>query len=769
MARMGAELQKMAALRSLLSLGVVAAALVWCPVTQAQGWLRRPEKPKEPDNKQLNAAWQFDLSSSAFQSQKAGVETSPSSASVAPWRGTAGDSNSLTGPPQRQSSVTTDRAQNPGRAANEAQHPPNVIAPLPRRMQSGNVHAAPGGVMDSAALNSNVRGSSEIDGRAADRVTRTAYAQDSPNARIPMGTLPPIPYSSGEQFNIGGENGVVPLGRMNANQWNIPMPPEVVSEAIESTPPNQLYWWEADLGGPILRTRPQMPMSLQEALQRALNEAPELKILQADWYIQMQELTRRDAAFDWTTFVSSVWNRDSTPVGSQLDGAAQRLRSRTESASAGLRRLDRSGGQFEVSQQIGGKQSNSQFINPNNQGSSRLALQYQRPLLRGAGVDYNTGSLRLAQLDKDIAFDRMQAGIQDHLLATARAYWALVLSRGDFLQKVTSWSRAKAIADEMASRIEIDVTPGTLDRARAEVSSRLAQSIQSEHEIVAAQEVLLELIYASRFTEFSHYEVLTTTAPPHQPTGIDVEAQADAAVQSRSEVQQAIREIRAASIEYDLAKSDVLPQLNLVLTGYSAGLQPNYNIGQSFVDQFSTGEPGAGIGLDFEVPYRNRAAKAAAEQRRIAVTRLQREFETVVGEVKQDVRQQAIRRNKFAATLPQQWESLILARRLLDYSQTRRDLLADGVRVGDLYLSDLLQIQSRLQSAEFQYLQTQVSFAMADNALMRSLSLLQNLADPASGVGNDSNIVYQNSQTMMPVAPAMVSPPVVSDPVWNNQ
>ena len=167
-----------------------------------------------------------------------------------------------------------------------------------------------------------------------------------------------------------------------------------------------------------------------------------------------------------------------------------------------------------------------------------------------------------------------------------------------------------------------------------------------------------------------------------------MESQADLAVQSRSEVQQAIREIRAAAIEYNLAKSDVLPRLDLVLSGYSAGLRPNYGIGQSVIDQFSQGEPGAGVGLDFEIPYGNRAAKAAAEQRRIAVTRLQREFETIVGEVKQDVRQAAIRRNKFAATLPQQWETLMLARRLMDYTQTRRDFLADGARVGDLYLND---------------------------------------------------------------------------------
>ncbi len=222
------------------------------------------------------------------------------------------------------------------------------------------------------------------------------------------------------------------------------------------------------------------------------------------------------------------------------------MSSRTTQASAGLKRLDRSGGELKLSQQFGLKNSNSQFINPNDQGSSRLALSYDMPLLRGFGENYNTGSLRLAALDRDIAFDRMQSGIQDHLLATSQAYWSLVLARGDFLQKVTSWTRASAIAQEMATRVEIDVTPATLDRAQSEVASRMAQSIQAEHDVLNAREVLLELIYASRYTDFTQYEVLTTTLPPHLPTTIDVEAQADVAVQARAEIHQAIREIRQA-------------------------------------------------------------------------------------------------------------------------------------------------------------------------------------------------------------------------------
>jgi hypothetical protein len=187
-----------------------------------------------------------------------------------------------------------------------------------------------------------------------------------------------------------------------------------------------------------------------------------------------------------------------------------------------------------------------------------------------------------------------------------------------------------------------------------------------------------------------------------------------------------------SAIEHQVAQSEVLPALNLVLTGYSAGLRGDYNAAGAFTDQFSIGQPGLGVGFDFEIPYKNRAARAAAEQRRIAMARIQNQFEVVVGEVSQDVRSQAIQRNKFIAVLPQQWESLVLSQRLLVNTETRRRFLADGTQVADLYLDNLLQIQSRLEASEFAMLQAQVNFAMADMGLQRSVANLKTLATPES-------------------------------------
>ncbi|MEZ6127305.1 MAG: TolC family protein [Planctomycetaceae bacterium] len=509
----------------------------------------------------------------------------------------------------------------------------------------------------------------------------------------------------------------------------VPVDATAVVDSGDAEAEREIFWWEKELPQPMLRGRQACPLTLQQALGLALTEAPELQVLHSDWFMRQIEITRHDAAFDWTSFVDSIWNRDSVPVGSNLDGAVNRLRSRTLNAGAGVRRLGRDGSELEISQRLGTRSSNSIFINPNNQGTTRLGFTYEKPLMRGGGEDYNSGRVRLAATENDAAFDRFQAGVQDHLLAVSTEYWTLVMQRGRFLQAVNSWNRARQIADEMATRVEIDVTPNMLDRARSEVASRLATAIEAEHDTIQAQDGLLRLIYGAHYTNYADQEVVTLTLPVTRADVVDPGPQIQTALHNRSEIHEAIRDIKAASIRYDLAANEVLPMLDLVLTGYVAGLERNNNIGQSFLNQFSQGEPGVGIGFNFEVPYRNRAAQATAEQGFIAMKRMKAQLEFTIGEVTEDVREQVIQRNKFGAVLKQQWESLARAKRILKYTQTRREVLADGVAVADLYLENLLLMQNRLAQAELSYLESQVRFSLADNALLRAVSELDTLAD----------------------------------------
>lgn len=512
----------------------------------------------------------------------------------------------------------------------------------------------------------------------------------------------------------------------------LPGPEHDRSESTTSDRADGALWWEPQLAEPIFADRPALKLSFADALARALTEAPELQVLHSDWYLQKTEAERLEATWDWTTFVEAVWNRDSTPVGSDLDGAARRLRRRGLNSATGVRRRLMDGSEFEIAQSAATLNSNSRFINPNNQANTRLSLQYERPLLRGSGESYNTSRLRMAALATGGAWDRFRAGIQDHLYEVASSYWSLVLQRGRYLQSKRSWERAVDIQQQMQARTQIDVTPTMLDRTAAEVAARHADVVEARHDVLRAQDALLRLIYGARFTDFAGSEVLPLTGPQRPTDEIDAATSIETAIRQRSEVHQAIREIKAAGIQNEVAASELLPALNMVLTGYVAGLRGNNDVGGSFLNQFSEGEPGVGIGFNFEVPYRNRAAQAAAEQSMIAIKRMQSQFQATVADVAEDVRNQVIQRRKYQAVLKDHREALQRARDILQQTSTRRALLTDGTAVADLYLENLLQMQGRLTQAEARYLDSQVRYSLAANALQRALAELDEAAHPTS-------------------------------------
>lgn len=501
-------------------------------------------------------------------------------------------------------------------------------------------------------------------------------------------------------------------------------------------------WWESKIAGPLYPDRQPMYLTLAACLSVAQTNSPELQVLHSDWYIQQAESDRLAAAFDWNTFVEAIWNRDSTPVGSDLDGATNRLRSRTGNSSFGIRRQTETGAELEISQQFGTRSGNSVFLNPNPQATSRLQFDYQKPLLRGFGEDYNTSPQKLAGIARDTAYDRFRIGVQDYLLNVSSAYWSVVLQRGIYLQAQASLDRVQQISNEMAARIEVDVTPGMLDRARSEVAIRKANLIQARYDVLRVQSALLRLIYGSNFSQFANHEVVTSTLPLKRSVHVQPEDKVQAALQQRSEVHQAIREIKAATIRYDVAANEVLPALNLVLSGYVAGLDAGDDVGTSWTNQFSEGEPGVGIGFDFEVPYRNRAAEALAERQQITIKRVQAALQTVIANVGEDVRNQVIERNKFGDMLNDQQEAIIRVRSLLKNATIRREQLADGNQVADLYLENLLQIQNRLEATESAYLQSQVRYSLADNALLRALAEIDSIAGDVGQVSSTNPVIH---------------------------
>ena len=372
--------------------------------------------------------------------------------------------------------------------------------------------------------------------------------------------------------------------------------------------------WLHAIGQPMLSYSDQRPLSVSEAVDIAIRYAPEIEVVRAETGIRRSEITRQQAEFDWNRFVELTWDETSLPISSTLDGANDRLRNQDLVASAGLGKVGRSGGRWNVRQGIGFSDSNSQFFQPRNQANAILAIELTQPLLQGAGVEVNTALIRTAQTDAMIGQEQFVETLQNHATSVITAYWELFQKRGEYLVARRSHQRAQETARVVNRRTQLDVSPVQQSRANATLAARHAAMIGTELSVVLAQEKLLRLMYGAQFNAHAMSELLPVTPVDVSPVSIDMDLDVHLAMQNRPEIRQSINQIKIASIQQGVAQNRLLPLLGLTLSVSNRGLRGDRQWSDAFVDQWNTGEPTFGVGFEYELPVGNRAARSNHRQ-----------------------------------------------------------------------------------------------------------------------------------------------------------
>ena len=138
---------------------------------------------------------------------------------------------------------------------------------------------------------------------------------------------------------------------------------------------------------PLREESPPIQVSIDALIVGALEHSSQIKVFGQLPLIRETAVIEAQAAFDSYRFLDTNWDDISEPTGSTLTAGSGVTRYSNEqwSEGAGLRKRTTGGGVWEARQEIGFQQSNSQFLLPNPQGTSRLSLDFTQPLMRGRG------------------------------------------------------------------------------------------------------------------------------------------------------------------------------------------------------------------------------------------------------------------------------------------------------------------------------------------------------------------------------------------------
>jgi len=500
-------------------------------------------------------------------------------------------------------------------------------------------------------------------------------------------------------------------------------------------------WWSEDVHKG-LKEGPDESVTLEGLYVRALQSSTQIKVFADLPVIRETGIQEAKGAFDTNSFLESKFYHKNDPVGNVLTtGGADHFKQDQWSFQAGAKKKFITGTEVTLSQNYGRTDNNSIYFVPNPQSTANLSLSVVQPILKGAGVNYNRSVMRIAKLDSQVAMSEFIRQSESHLLEITRTYWALYAARVMYLQKSKLVEDTGKVVDELRARQQVDARQTQLFRAQSALAARRSDLIRAEAAVRNAQDRLRALTSDPELLNSPESEIIPGDRLILSSSPVNARAAAEAALQYRPEINQAFLQLQAASIRENMAKNELMPELNLVLQGSLSGLSGSES--KAYGRQYEDG-PGYGIGLVFSFPLENNIAKSHLERRRIEtrqqINQIKTTIDTVLLEVKVSAREVATAYRETQA----KFEAVRAFTEDVDTLQARRPIqdLRDEIQAAS-FLDTMLDAQDRRADAEEEFIRAAANYQIAIVNLERSKGRLLAYSDVTVMRGKDEKNLPQ--------------------------
>jgi outer membrane protein TolC len=503
-------------------------------------------------------------------------------------------------------------------------------------------------------------------------------------------------------------------------------------------------WWIRGQRASIGDNGGARTFSVEELYQRALQHSKQIRVFSDLPLIRETGIQEAKGAFDTNTFLQGKFGHANDPVGNVLTtGGASRFKQDQWDFEVGAKKKFVTGTEVTLSQKAGNTDNNSIYFTPNPQSTANLSLSVVQPLLRGAGVSYNRSIMRVAKIDSQVAMSEFIRQSESHLLEITRTYWALYAARVMYLQKAKLVEETGRVADEMRARQEVDARKTQLFRAQSALASRRSDLIRSEAAVRNAQDRLRALTSDPELLDAPESELIPADRLILSSAPVDAQQAAQAALRNRPEITQAFLQLQAASIRENMARNELMPELNLVLEGSLGGLT-GQDMGTAYGKQYNEGGPGYGIGFVFSFPLENSIGRAHLERRKLEMrqqlNQIKTTIDTVLLEVKVSAREVATAYRETQA----KYEAVRAFTEDLESIQARRTIqdLRDEVQAAN-YLDTMLDAQDRRSDAEEEFIRAAANYQIAVVNLERAKGNLLVYSDVTVMRGTDEKKLPQ--------------------------
>lgn len=244
--------------------------------------------------------------------------------------------------------------------------------------------------------------------------------------------------------------------------------------------------------------------------------------------------------------------------------------------------------------------------------TSRFAIKFTQPLLRGAGLKVGTAPVVLGRLDDDYHLQSYYWLITRRITQVEKKYWDLVRADQDLTLARSVLAQTRGLSREVARRTGAADDP----EWEAEIAGRELDVSDARLARTRANLALMDLLDLEGVDE-----ITTTTRLLKRPgeESLDPEGTLEQALQLRPDLRQAAIYVESTALRSEVARSDALQDLDLAVEAASEATDED--LGDSVHDAFDLENEfffSLGAEIRFGVPGRNRSAVAADYRHRKA-------------------------------------------------------------------------------------------------------------------------------------------------------
>jgi outer membrane protein len=455
-------------------------------------------------------------------------------------------------------------------------------------------------------------------------------------------------------------------------------------------------------------------LSLAECIQRALEHNYSIRIEAHQPAISEAQIVEAESAFDTEFFLEGTWDKTDQATAQAFAAGSSDVRS----YGGGFRKLLPTGmvASVGLSQRRTNNNLPPEFQSINPVTNSSFVASFRQPLLEGFGLDINRAQIELRRVEYGISYEKFIQRVRDTILDVESAYWALLQARRSVSIIAESTAQNFVTYQNMQDRLGHDATQVEVANAESQFQQDYVRFLEAIKSVRDAEDRLKNLMNDPDYTLAEPIEIIPTELPLIAPLVIDQLGELRTALDRRSEIREARRQIEAARIGTNVAKNRILPKLDLTFNYEVTGIGDT--VDNSFDNLTTNRFNSYSVTAEFSYNFGERQGRAQHRQSRLqesqAVVALNQVTDAIVEEVNERIRTLNLRIEQ----VPPQYLSV----RAQD--KNLRSLQARTQRIDPSFLQTELQAVSALAQRRLTLLQVVTDFNVALVQLERAKGTL---------------------------------------------